>query len=74
MAIKMTSTIASCAREPALNHFSTALFVITKITDEFIKRANDNFIATDTFIFVIVSCFSFNENLLIAKRREKLII
>lgn len=41
--------------------------VKTRMMDEFKKRAMVNFIATETFSFVRVSCFSSIENLLMMK-------
>ena len=55
---------ASEQRLPASNHFSGFLLrsKITKL--EFMKDRNKHLKATDTFILVMVSCFSLNENIL----------
>jgi hypothetical protein len=64
---------ASLIRSPSSNQYLAYLFTATRTKDELTKRAIVSLKATETFILVSVSCFSFLEKALTANFIRKLI-
>ena len=66
--------VASYARPPDLNQFTGSLLMAIMMIEEFMKRATRSLKAIETFVLVMVSCYSAVDRVFIKYLKDTLIM